>query len=307
MGYIYFAYGLNIRSEIFLPELAEGKAPPDVNIFLGKVDPIEGEVKAQGTFFRARENEATLFLPEVGSILVREGSEIVVDPASGSDHASMRSLILDSAMAVLLHQRGLLVMHASSSALAGGAVVFLGEPGAGKSSTVAALHVREHPVLGDEVIALRVDGSGPIVYPSFPRIKLPPETARSMGCDLEVLPRVHPKEEKRSLLVREAFPKEPLPLKRIYLLEEGDGCRIDPMSPQEAFLEMVRNCYTAGLLKASGASSHLIQCGRLIEEVPLRRLTRCRDLGELPNLVKTIEDDIAQDEECGPASDNPLK
>ena len=307
MEYQYFAYGLNIRSEVFLPELVRSVAPPDVKIFFGKVYPFEGDVKAQGTSFRAGEKEASLFLPGVGSILVRDGSEIVVDPAPGSDDLSMRSLILDAAMAVLLHQRGFLVMHASSAALVGGAVIFLGYPGAGKSSTVAALHAWGHPVLGDEVIALRVDEGGPIVYPSFPRIKLPPETARSLGCDYEALPRVQPKEEKRSHLVRAGFPKDPLPLKRIYLLEEGDCCRIDPMSPQEAFLEMVRNCYTAGLLKASGAPSHLLQCGRLIEKVPLRRLTRCRDLDELPNLVKTIEDDLAQDGKCGPVSDNTNK
>jgi len=295
MGRVYFAYGLRIRSDLSLPELPLVEGAPDVEIVYGRVDPLQGEVKAEGARFRAGERETSLFQEDLGSVLVRDGREIVVDPAPNSDDLLLRSFILDSAMAVLLHQRGLLVMHGSSAALDGGAVIFLGRPGAGKSTTAAALYRRGYAVIGDEVVAIRVDEGGPDVFPSFPRIKLSPQTARSMGTDYESLPRVHPKDEKLSFLVRKGFPDQPLPLRRIYVLEVGGRLLIEAMGPQEAFVEMVRNCYTAALLKASGATDHLHQCGRIIDQVPIRRLTRTADLDGLTPLTRAVEEDLEGD------------
>src|SRR3989454_2089338 len=67
-----------------------------------------------------RPPRSTLF-PYTTLFRSREGREIVVEPAPGVDAGTLRLFLLGPVRAVLLHQRGFLVLHASAVVLDGGA------------------------------------------------------------------------------------------------------------------------------------------------------------------------------------------
>lgn len=292
--YSYVAYGLGIRSELPLPELVEGEAVADVVVRLGQVNRRRPQSAAAGTYFWATADECCLFHEEVGTLLVRGGREIIVDPAPAADEDLLRLVVVGAAMGALLHQRGLLVLHASAVAVNGGAVAFLGGPGQGKSTTAAALHARGHDMVADDVVAVDPGGGqSPIVLPAFPRFKLWPEAAVFLGDDPKTLPRLHPRLEKRDRRVTAGFAQTPVPLRRIYVLGEGPALDIEPLRPQEAVVELVRHSLCVKLLPAGGQSRHLLQCASLAKVVPIRRLNRPRCISLLPDLAKLVEEHVA--------------
>lgn len=288
----YTAYGLGIRSELALPELLAEDGPGEVSVRLGKVEPAPTEGTREAGCFRPTALEARLFWKEVGRFLVRDGREIVVEPAPQVEERVLRLFILGPSLAMLLHQRGMLVLHASAVELGGKAVVFLGGPGWGKSTTAAALHARGHGFVADDVVALEADGSSsPILASGFPQMKLWPEVAASLGESPESMPLLHPLMEKRAHRSLTRFQQEPLGLGLIYVLEEGPSIEVAPVRPQEAVVELVRHSYCVKLLQAEETSSHFIQCANLVNNVPVRRLIRPRSLPALADVARFVEDD----------------
>jgi hypothetical protein len=294
--YSYTAYGLGLHSVLALPELVAADAAPDVVIRLGEVERTPEEAEKPGACFRATAGEVGLFWEGVGVFLVREGAEIVVDPAPGVEERVLRLFILGPSLGVLLHQRGFLILHASAVVVNGAAVAFVGGSGWGKSTTAAALHKRGHGIVADDVVAVFVDDEvDPIVFPGFPQLKLWPEAAESLGEVPEMMPRLHPLGEKRARRDARGFPQASLPLTCIYVLAEGEAQEIEDLHSQEAFVEIVRHSYVVRLLEATGARTlHFNQCAMLVRRVPIRRLKTHRSLAALPDLAKLVEEDVAR-------------
>jgi hypothetical protein len=288
----HFAYGLNIYSALLLPELAPGKGAADVHIRLGNVARSPSEAAAG--CFRAPTGEMIFFWEGVGTFLVRGGCEIVVDPAPEVDERVLRPFILGAVLAMLLHQRGRLVLHASAVAVDGAAVAFLGASGWGKSTMAAALHARGHRVVADDMVAVQEGAGCPAVFPGFPQLKLWPEAAISLGDDVKRLPRLHPLLDKRIRRVTDGFSQNPLPLRQIYVLAEGKTQEVEPLRLQEALIELVRHSYLINLLRPLGeASSHFLQCASLAKNVSIYRLKRPHSLRGLSDLARMVEEDLA--------------
>ena len=155
----YTAFALTIHSALPLPELLPGGEKADVTILLDRIGPSPEE-EGPILCLRADEKEACLTWGRVGTVLVRDGCEMIVDPTPGVEPEAVRLLILGAAMGVLLYQRGLTVLHASAVAIDGGVVAFLGEKGAGKSAIAAALYARGHRFITDDLLAVQYDQQG---------------------------------------------------------------------------------------------------------------------------------------------------
>ena len=160
----YCAYGLGIRSALSLPELTSGVASKtesgEVAIRLGPVGSPPAQLDPAGFGFWAAGDEACHFLEKVGAFLVRGGREIVIDPAPGVEERLLRLSLLGPAFALLLHQRGFLVMHASVVARGDRAVAILGKNGWGKSTIAGALYAKGYDLVADDVAAVQLDAGG---------------------------------------------------------------------------------------------------------------------------------------------------
>ncbi|HBB33923.1 MAG TPA: serine kinase [Cyanobacteria bacterium UBA8803] len=289
----YTAYGLGIHSTLPLPALTPGATNQDIVIRKGNVDRTVSETANQEDFvLRADAKEVCFAWDKVGACLVRDGREIVVDIESGVDEQLLPPFIMVIPLAMLLHQRGLLILHASAVVINGGVIAFLGKSGQGKSTTAGALHQLGYPIVTDDVLALDItDTSGVTVFPSFPQLRLWPESAVSLGNAPETLPPVFPNSEKRLRHVTEGFQQTPLPLKQIYVLEYGSNLEIEPLKSQEAFIEVTRQSYPGKeLLKATNTAAAKFQLGaKLANSVSVCRLRRPRSLSTLSDLARFVE------------------
>jgi hypothetical protein len=289
----YRAFGLGIRSAIALPELVRAPGPSDVVIRRGAVPGAPRDGPGRGGLFHAGPGEAGLHWPDAGALLLRDGREITVDARPDADPRALRLYLLGPALALLLHQRGALVLHASAVARDGGVIAVLGRSGQGKSTTAAALVARGHPLVADDVVAVDLERApAPLVSPAYPQLKLWPDAVSALGGRPEALPRVHPAEAKRARLAGEV-PAGPLPLRRCYVLADGDRIAIEPLRGHPAVFELVQHSYVAPALAALATSAHLARCARLAAAVPVRRLRRPRALDGLAALAEAIERDAA--------------
>ncbi|HEX8241579.1 MAG TPA: hypothetical protein VF574_17715 [Allosphingosinicella sp.] len=273
----YRLFGLNLRSQIDLA----GVAPPveagaaDVEVVLGKVP--SGDYPPG---YSATPDGTVLTITKVGRYLIRDGREIVIEPAAGASERNLRLFLLGSAIGALLHQRGLLPLHANAIDLGGRAVAFSGHSGAGKSTIAAWFHDRGYPILADDVCVIGFDESGrALAYPGIPRLRLWREALEASGRDAGAYDRSFDGMDKFDVPTAMADKLGPLPLAAIYLLrkagDEGDGPAIDRLSGIDVVDTLVSNTYRGGYLRTIGRTGeHLAACLKVARAVPLFRARR---------------------------------
>jgi hypothetical protein len=204
-------------------------------------------------------------------------------------------------LSVMLHQRGLLVLHAGAVEIAGQAVVFLGNKVWGKSTMVAALYGRGHRLIADDSVAISVsdtDTDPPFVLPGFPQLKLWPDSATtSLGTEAASLPEIANGVGKRALCTASNFARAELPLRRLYTLTTGDQIRFEQVESRQAVTQLIAyssNIELMGkqLLRRESGHEHLKRCVALINRTPLYRFERPFDLSVMSDVAKAVEEHV---------------
>lgn len=296
--YCYRLYGLELWSDIELPELvASLPARSDLNLRLARIDrePPPGN---GGNYFEFMPAGSFFMWEAVGKFLVTGNRLIEVEPASGVDERLLAFPLLGPVLAMTLHARGAFVLHASAVAVDGHAVAFLGDKGAGKSTTAAAMIAAGHELLSDDILALTRTRSGQwSVEAGFPQLKLSTDTAtaiRVAGADVRLPP--HTAIPKLLHRLTSGFSTSPVPLSRIFVLRRGDRPAIEKLRPKEAFTALAKFSYCArfgtSALNGDTAGRHLAAIGALLKEVDVCRLEVPERLERLGETVRLVEADL---------------
>lgn len=297
----YTAYGLTIQSVLSLPELltldSTIDSPADVQIRLGSVDRyVLNDGRQLGPFLWASQEALSLEVASVARFLIRNGREIVIEPAPGIDDDSVRVFLLGSAFGALLFQRGLLVLHGNAIRIGDQCMVCVGDSGAGKSTLAAGFMQRGYEILADDVVP--VDGECRAL-PGFPRIKLWQDTADHLQIDTIALRRIRPELEKFNYPLFHQFANEALPVRWVYILgsHRHPETLFEPARGMQRFQPLHDNTYRVRFLDGMALKgNHLQLCGRLAGRIHLARVTRPEQGFELDSLIDRILADI---------SDNP--
>jgi len=300
--YSYWAYGINIESEVLLPDLMKGDAAPDVRIRHGKV--------ASSTVFKSLHDNAKVFdrpgcrieaapgamcisWDKVGTFLVHGGTEVIIESEPHVPTEDLQPFLTGPILSVLLHQRGLFVLHASAVVIDGAAVGFLGAKGDGKSTLAAHHQVRGHRLIGDDIVPVDLQDSCAVVVSGFPRIKLYNDSIMAVGHEPSNFPFIHRFVEKRSFRYSDNFSAEPIPLHSLYILNEGDEVYLEKLGHASTFIEITRHTYMNRYLKALGAESeHFEHCEKLIKKLPVWKLNRPHDFRAMDKVCKLLEDNV---------------
>lgn len=294
----YVAYGLGIHSALPIPEFIPAEVESDVMIHIQSndystecdrkiSDYIPKEVIQQPMALQLSPEEAVIYLKDTGLFLVQGGNRITIIPAAEASLRRIQTALVGTVMAILLYQRGLLVLHASVVNINGGAVVFLGNSGEGKSSIAAALHTQGYRIITDDVAPVTLDQGTAKVASSFPQIKLSREVAKVLGYDQDKLALLVPKLNKPGYRLNQDFTEALLPIRCIYVLVSGSQLSIKRLKRQEAVMELSRHSRLNSLFDSEKAS-HLLQCAQLANKCSVYRLQRPRNLALLPELASLV-------------------
>lgn len=289
---VYSVFGLVVASEIVLAELEP--APPgaaaDAVVRYGPVD------APQAIAGYSPAGDATLLtVPKVGRYRISQGSEIVVDPAPGASERNVRLFLLGSAFGALLHQRGLLPLHANAIEIEGRAFAFSGHSGAGKSTMAAWFHDRGYRILSDDVCVIGFDGGGrALAYPGIPRLRLWREALEASGRETGGLHRSFDDLDKWDVPTDRVTPLAPVPIAGIYLLrkaeEGGSDAGVTRLTGVDAVETLVSNTYRGGYLRTIGRTGeHLGACLRIARAVPVFRADRLWGFDRFEDQARQLE------------------
>ena len=287
---VYTAYGLGIDSYLTLPELVAGANKIDLTIKCDRSDRDKDVENSEFSYWR-NEEEIGLYWQKLGTFLIRSGKEIIIDPVPGVNEKDLHPALLGACMAVALHQKGYLILHASAVRVNGKAIAFIGNKGWGKSTIASAFIARGHQFITDDVLAISLNDNTAMVYPSFPQLKLCPDAIVAMGEDPETLPRVMPQISKRQYKLSQDFDSNPVPLQSIYLLGKAAELKITKIAAGDSILPLLAHSYGARFGKELlhlGEAEHFLQCSKLANKIDICALKRPSNISLLEDTVELI-------------------
>jgi hypothetical protein len=252
-------FGIRFDSDLSLPELAvprDDSTRPDVRVRLDEVGTAAVGAIQLRPGVHVAPNDFLMDVPHVARYRVRDGVEIIVEPAPRASMPDVRLHLLGSALGVLCYQRGLQPLHANAIEVGGCCIAFAGPSGAGKSTLAAHLSEAGYRVLCDDLCVLSFAGPGGIlVWPGLARFKLWKDSLLQLRRDVRGLERVMGDREKYFLPNTRAGNDAAIPLRRLYVLqraEEGDSGQIQRLYGAAALEAFVSNVYRPRLVDPLG-------------------------------------------------------
>lgn len=290
--FFYKAYGLNIHSHLELPELTPYNGKLDVSINFGKVKFFEAKYLEGGTKYEITPEEIHLSWREVANFRLINGQKIIIDPVEDIDENILREVLLGPVFAVLLYQRGNLVLHASAVNIKNKAVAFLGHAGSGKSTLSLEMYKQGHSLITDDILTINLNNTDiPIVHPSFHMIKLESDGLREDIHNFRITKKDSSLDKSYYFLL-DNFSTSPIPLKTVYIIKRSDKVGIEQLDLQNTLKELLQHSYCLQLFQDEEKFLNLVQCAQLLENIKIKVLKTGNSLEDLSEAIQVIEEDV---------------
>jgi hypothetical protein len=273
--HLYSLFGLTVRSEIELPELHAAVGEADVDIRFGDLGPARSTVQE----LAMTEAGAVLHVPDIARYGIEQGCRILVDPVEGASPRNVRLFLLGSAFGALLHQRGLMPLHANAVVVGGRAIAFTGASGAGKSTMASLFHDRGYPLLSDDVCVIGFDQTRrPVAHPGIPHMRLWRDSLERSGRTTEGYERALDGRDKYNVPARRGAAPAGMPLGAIFVLkraEEAQRVAIRRLRGAEALNAVLANTYRGRYIALLGDTQrHWSASVELVGKVAVLELER---------------------------------
>jgi len=243
-----------------------------------------------GKYYRFYYADQTEFLVD------RAGTEVWAHWSAPLTLEDTATYLLGPVMGFVMLLRGVVCLHASAIAVGEKAIALLGPAGSGKSTTAAAFSERGHSVLAEDVVTLDDHGRSFLVRPGYPCIRLWPASVKALYGSETHLPKLTPNWDKCYLDLKEQFHAEPLPLAAIYHLgprrHDTAAPFVETLDRSEGLLSLIANTYATKLMDKQMRAREFELLARVMNNVPLRRITPHADPARIPELCETILSDF---------------
>lgn len=293
----YVISGLRVRSAVEMPSaiLAEagGGGEPDVFITLGEVPTHLAAASKQGNGWEYAPGEFLLRLGDLMKVYVTGGTSILLQPSAACDPGDLVLYLLGTCFAILLQQRGRVVLHASAVAVGDRAMLFCGASGMGKSTMAAMLSDRGFPLLNDDVCNLSPGEDGSYaVYPDGRMLKLWARSVDHLQWTATDSARVR-RDAEKFYMAPARVDLKPRSVGGVYMLhaaEQGAAPTLERLNAAESMAQLPANSYRPALvhsmemLPAYFAASAAIQ-----RHAGVFRLSRPMDFSRAAEVLDLLE------------------
>lgn len=294
----YTAYGLHIRSELPLPfPPAAAAVAIDVTIRVGAVPiALPAPVDKLG-LWQTAPGAFLLDIEGVARYLVSNGCEILIEPAPQADNRDISVFLAGSVMGALLQQRGITTLHASAIATESGALLFLGNSAAGKSTLMAAMMQRGYAMLADDITAVALDAADQLqVLSAVSGIKLWASALNALSLREHARERVREGIEKYRISP-DSFHVMPQPPRAAFVLHSHnqDNFETTALRSKDACKALISCTYHHRFLRGLGQKpAHFRMLTTLARHIPIYRMMRPMSPGMIKKSVDRIEAALRQ-------------
>lgn len=229
------------------------------------------------------------------------GADIGVTWPPGETAQSAAYYFTGPVLAFLLRRHGFSLLHGSVVTTSRGAIAFLGNSGAGKSTTAAAMVQHGFAAVTDDVIVLDRTSGHWCVPPGYAGVRLWQDSVEGLFGPEAFVPRLVdysasiPGWDKRFLRIDkpEKFATSPVPLRIIYTLAPRTAAppRIESLSSVEQLIELDINVFHPYLRDVAQKRANFSDFGKLLGDIPVKRLHAGEDLSKLPEVARLVTED----------------
>lgn len=297
MPYFYRAYGLSITSDFLLPPLplCPYTTVTDLTIRRGQLPARPSFVSSKAyraginaQFAQVEQNQLWLNWPSLFTFMALNGNELIVD-TNQTDDQLISLFILSEALGLILFQKGYFLLHGSAVRIGDEGVLFLGEPGAGKSTTVAAFAGKGFSVISDDMVCIRpgIAGNHQLI-PAFSQIKIWESTVIGLQLQQQSMTPVREGMNKFSWHESTSFDEEAIPLNRIFVLlpPNEPGNVATPLPSSQVPVELLHHFpLPDALLAGEGLKDYFEKSVAIARNTPLFRMSRPADFTALHTFV----------------------
>lgn len=285
---IWLDHWLECLEPYAVPAAREGLAPPSgapADVAVDWTSDAMGQVGGVERQVAVRHGPAGTWLDVDGVValwVAPDGSSLSVLPTPTPAPATLlRDTVTGPGLVFALACQGKYCLHASAVVGAVGAVAFMGDSAAGKSTLAALLdapRAGSWTLAADDILPVAVDAGRPVVRPDFPQLKL---TAEEQA-------------------VFTPGPPLPRPLAAVYELaatESGASEQVvsRTLPSHTAAIALLAHTVAARLFPPAIARHHLDTCISIASKVPVRQLLYPRRIDVAPAVSARLTADLALD------------
>ncbi|KKI91422.1 aldolase [Bacillus sp. SA1-12] len=293
----YNAFGLNVLSDIQLPELplsVDKGNREDILIQQEDLTGLWNEIGENKKYFVVKEDIIMFQLPNKTIFKIQNGTEIYYSPIEDINEDHIRLYLLGTCMGALLMQRKILPLHGSAIEINGKAYAIVGDSGAGKSTLASALINKGYRLISDDVIPVTLNKEMiPMVTPAYPQQKLWLESLNHFGMESNDYRPIFDRETKFAIPVTDHFVSTPLPLAGVFELVKTEGNEVELQSIQNLFRlhTLYKHTYRNFFIAPAGLMDwHFNLTAKICEHIDIFQL--CRPLSrftvqDVTNLMLT--------------------
>lgn len=300
--YYYKVYGLNVESDILVPELTILDNDIDKNIdvkiyYKTMPDDIKQNVnEGKKAFYNGQ--YVWFHIDNVGTYLIQNGDTVTIDLCENPDLNILKVYILGSVLGIILLQRNTVAIHGGSIVINNKGCIFTGDKGAGKSTLTTALRQRGYDFVSDDVGAIELSDI-PMINPGFGYQKLCEDAMTKLGYDSsEYTPFRSDMNIKYIVPALDNFIKEKVPFEVLFEIEQGDTQKVEvvEVTGNEKLQKIIKNVFRIEVLMYSGGvpADYFKKCLEIAKHIKFYKITRPKNQFTVNEQIDIIENLIYQ-------------
>lgn len=295
--YYYKVYGLNVESDILVPELTILDNDIDKNIdvkiyYKTMPDDIKQNVnEGKKAFYNGQ--YVWFHIDNVGTYLIQNGDTVTIDLCENPDLNILKVYILGSVLGIILLQRNTVAIHGGSIVINNKGCIFTGDKGAGKSTLTTALRQRGYDFVSDDVGAIELSDI-PMINPGFGYQKLCEDAMTKLGYDSsKYTPFRSDMNIKYIVPALDNFVSEKVPFKALFEIEQGDTQKVEvvEVTGNEKLQKIIKNVFRIEVLMYSGGvpGEYFKKCLEIAKHVKFYKITRPKNQFTVNEQIDIIE------------------
>jgi len=235
--------------------------------------------------FARREDGYLVRFPSCADFSVSlDVSEVRCVPLPDVPEVTVRHLLLDQVLPLILSRRERIVLHASAVSTKSGVIAFAGRSGRGKSTLAMAFAQQECALVSDDCLVLRRGERNWTALPSYPGVRVWQSTADELAHDDANTADVAHYTDKRRIADLQGLPfaAGPEPLLALFVLaDEQPTISVQRLTAAKALMAWAEFAYNLDITDAAFLRAHFESVGQLAAEVPAHALYYPREFSSL--------------------------
>jgi hypothetical protein len=293
--------GIPVACEVPLPTFEYHGVECSVDVRAGRLSSSEETWADARRRFRAAPNRWRFDADDGCRFSVEAGRDVIYEQARATSDEVLAEQIMQPVLGALLHQRGLLALHASAIASDTGVVALLGRTGSGKSSLAVWFHVNGRLAVADDVCPIDVT-SAPMFTGGSGYLKVSPDLLRQLAIDDRDVRTIPGDTRGRVRLRTLEAPRPARPLTAVYLLrrveESSPAPTIRRLAPTAAVEALVRHTYRRQYLRGLGLlARQFAACAVVSRHVPVKEIRFSRTSCDVETVGRAVVEDLGRDDQ----------